>query len=127
MQINCFLVWLFAYIFALLIGHCVVELVIKWMREGEGKGKVRKAVKPWKSGLIERLIFVPVVAFKPDAFLILGGWIGLKMAANWNRDRDSKNKNLPMFAISGLYGNLISMVFAYGGGMIIHVYGCIPH
>src|SRR5262245_22683392 len=43
------------------------------------------------TGLIERLVFTPVVWFDPsNAVLAMGAWITLKMAANWNKDAPSK-------------------------------------
>jgi hypothetical protein len=46
-----------------------------------------KGVPPGLTGRTERLIFTSLIIVRPDAVLLAtGGWLGLKMAANWNRD-----------------------------------------
>jgi hypothetical protein len=50
------------------------------------------------------------------------GWIGMKMATNWAwwmKDDQKREKLLPLVP-SGFIGSLISMGFAYLGGLICH-------
>lgn len=73
------------------------------------------------TGAIERLIFTVVVVFDPvTAAVGMAGWLGLKMAAKWNRDApngsgDEWGSGAFLAALTGL----ISMFIAGVGGYFI--------
>ena len=77
-------------------------------------------------GLIEQLVFVPLVALSPNVSGVLPvmmGWIGIKMAAGWARtakldEKDEAWRKWKSEAFISLFGSLLSMAFAFGGGLI---------
>jgi hypothetical protein len=82
-----------------------------------------KRTSPWLTGLLERIFFTLAVAMNaPGVLPAMITWLGLKLAANWNRTRTiTKNEEVTIknYAFAALVTGLLSMLFAYVGGLII--------
>jgi hypothetical protein len=71
------------------------------------------------TGMVERLFFTVLVAMDASGVpTAMVAWIGVKMAANWNRPGRGDSSEVRVWAISALLAGLISMLFAYIGGWI---------
>ena len=81
------------------------------------------------TGFIERSAFTALMLWSPEgAILGMGGWLGLKMAATWNRDialeyddpvRTREDKLFwASHAFLSLQTGFVSMVFAAAGGAL---------
>src|SRR5262249_12515122 len=82
----------------------------------------KRAFRPgWSSivtGVVERLVFTPVVTVAPaEAVTAMGAWLALKMAASWQRAPQGISE-VPWSARAflGLQTGLLSMAFAALGG-----------
>lgn len=84
-------------------------------RTGEG-------VPPWIVGAFERtLAFIVGIAAHPNAAWILAGWLGAKLALNWQRPilaRATKKQRLEfrVYGISALMAGVLSVGIGYYGG-----------
>lgn len=78
-----------------------------------------KRVPPWLTGIIERLAFTILVAMGvQDVVTAMLAWIALKLATNWNHASVSGPHSRTQGLLALLAG-LISMVFAFVGGLVI--------
>jgi len=107
--------------------------MLKWMRGENKRPDSKYRVPSWKTGFAERTLFFFVTIVLPGKVITyMGVWMGLKMAANWNRrsvkytDNEEEQDKISMFSISALFGNVASLAFAFIGGEIVLVYGCWP-
>jgi len=96
---------------------------LNWAVE-EHDEKLLKAEKPnvpsCLTGYIERFIFTVVIALVGTANLLsvgglMGGWLGLKLAANWQQKKSDFARARGILA---LINGLTSMFFAFLGGLI---------
>jgi hypothetical protein len=72
---------------------------------------------PCLLGVIERVVFTLVAAYQFTAVPVaMAAWLGLKMAAVWNRRPESVGQS--MGAIRALLLGLVSLLFAALGGRI---------
>jgi hypothetical protein len=109
-----------------------VELVRAVTRVRKRAGR---RVPGWLIGPTERIFFIVFVAINPQVALPgMLAWIGLKIAANWNRPRPPRSGphrtgfdrleeerdrlDVVAHALIALAGGLISMLFALAGGLI---------
>lgn len=119
------------YGWSLGIGGIVVSLAHGSLKNDlpkvEGEPEPEKRIPGWYTGLIERLIFTSfVIVAASAAFPALGGWLALKMAANWNKGLPPKDADKARaegsiwnrHAFLGLLSGLISMAFAWSGGVL---------
>jgi hypothetical protein len=93
-----------------------------------GEPEPKKDIPGWYTGLVERVIFTAFTLVQPGAALpAMGGWLGLKMAANWNKGLPAHpNPARARAAASiwnrhaflGLLSGLMSMAFAWSGGLL---------
>ena len=88
------------------------------------KDPKEKQVPYWITGPAERLFFTIVVAFNiPGAAVAMVGWITLKMISSRPyREKRAESVGISPalpFEMAGLLGNLLSMLFALVGGLII--------
>ncbi|MDD2098944.1 hypothetical protein [Pseudomonas putida] len=97
----------------------------------EAKGELR-GVPPALTGLIERLFFTVLVAFNVAGVVAaMVGWMALKLATNWNLKFWEQTPSARLFGFSALLAGLISMLFAFLGGLIVkrelwsHFVSCI--
>jgi hypothetical protein len=79
-----------------------------------------RQIPAYITGPTERLFFTLLVAFDiSGAAVAMVAWIGLKMATSKSfRNREESESVFP-FELTGLLGNLTSMLFALAGGVII--------
>ncbi len=83
-------------------------------------------VPAWLTGIVERAFFTFLVAFGVQAVApAMVGWLALKLASNWNHPATPNKRTTRANAFLALLAGLISMGFAYVGGLIcfgtIHV------
>jgi hypothetical protein len=81
-------------------------------------------VPPWLTGLVERFVFFLLVAFDmPATPVTMMAWLGIKMAANWNRsdstppDEEAETMRAQGATAAAVLG-LLSMGFALIGGLL---------
>ncbi len=131
--------WIIGFSFALIIGHTVIWTLVKvgrwWIFYGNhlapqtGPTRTRpraRPLPPWLVGIVERSLFTLYVALSPSVgstILIMAAWVGIKMATGWARssklgENDEVWLRWKSAAFISLFGNILSMVFALGGGMI---------
>ncbi|WP_157719519.1 hypothetical protein [Pseudomonas oryzae] len=73
---------------------------------------------PWLTGMTERLFFTVLVAFAvSDVATTMVAWLALKLATNWHRFQDDSTARY--FGFSALLAGLVSMLFAFLGGLIV--------
>jgi hypothetical protein len=113
--------WIIGLLFSLLIGQLVVWLFLKWLQRWLGKtpsDKGGKHVPAWITGGVERIFFTVLVGLDALAVpALMLGWLGLKMATNWNSPV-FKDPEMRPFAIRALLAGLVSMLFAFLGGLL---------
>lgn len=130
--------WVEGLFFALFIGTFVVALLVMALRRlGEVPNPIGFNIKArlfgFITGIFERGFFLGVAVAEPLAALAFGpAWMGLKLAANWNRagrveafdwpegtTEEVKTERLARGAFSALFGSLFSISFGIGGGLIV--------
>ncbi len=119
--------WLIGLTFSVVGGGLVtwafLKILRKWMRlppkpKTDGK-KAPRGVPPFVTGAVERLFFSILVAFSVEGFAAaMVAWIALKLATNWNRDFWKKTSSARLYGFSALLAGLVSMLFAFLGGLI---------
>jgi hypothetical protein len=109
---------------ALAIGHGVLRWLHRWLHDQIGIQDEDKPVQPWLTGLIERFVFFLMVAFEmPATPVTMMAWLGIKMAASWNRsvsttpDEEAETKEA-QGAMAAVVLGLLSMGFALIGGLL---------
>ena len=117
--------WTFGLLFSLVGGGITTWAFLKILRWWLGvppKPRLSdgsKGVPPWVTGAVERLFFTVLIGFDvPAAPAAMIGWLALKLATNWNHPDWKEKPNARTFALSALLGGLISMLFAFLGGLI---------
>jgi hypothetical protein len=73
------------------------------------------------TGIVERLIFTAFVIIAPkDTILAMGGWLTLKMAASWQREKPSGTGHYRWIssAFVALQTGFVSMALAAAGGLL---------
>ena len=130
--------WFVGFTFSIGVGYVVVGSFVKrWRYFIRDRKNILKDDQPstfrgipgWMVGLTEQLVFVPMVALSSNVYGVLpvmGIWIGIKMATGWARTAklDEMNKAWREWkteAFVSLFGNILSMAFALGGGMICKI------
>jgi hypothetical protein len=97
--------------------------------------QVEKRVNRARTGKVERFIFTFITMAAPGlALAAMGGWLTLKMAAQWNKDifpkDDDKYMHAKMlwnrYAFLGLLAGLVSMFCAGAGGVVARLIMGLP-
>lgn len=118
--------WIVGLTFSLIVGWIItrlfLELLRKAMKLGEKPETTKKPIflsaPPWLTGMTERLFFTVLVAFgTSDVATTMVAWLGLKLATNWHRFKG--NTVARYFGFSALLAGLVSMLFAFLGGLIV--------
>ncbi len=127
--------WLVGLGFSLGVGHVVVGQFLKRLRHymkleaKPGQGPETQLVPLWLFGVGERFFFTLAVAFNISGTSVaMIAWLGLKLAANWNRPgREATQEELGpqesvlqvvRWSLSATIAGLLSMTFALLGGLI---------
>ena len=111
--------WLIGLALSLVVGGWVTGFFVGWIRNcwvSELSSDTATGIPAWLVGVIERLFFTIVVAFDISSSAIaMVAWISVKMLTGWNRQGA---KSTADGALSGLLGDVVSMLFALVGGLI---------
>ena len=119
--------WFIGLTFSVLGGWPVTWLFLKLLRKAmrlpekpKPKGKnAPRGVPAILTGMIERLFFTVLVAFNVAGVAVaMIAWIALKLATNWNRNYWKKTSSARLYGFSALLAGLVSMLFAFLGGLI---------
>jgi hypothetical protein len=119
------LIGLIAIFLWTLWGGCVaVEFFIRFtstvinLPEKPNPGLPR--IPPGLTGVIERLVFLMLVATRlEDIGSAMMGWLAIKLASNWQRYNPENEPSAPMRALLAALAGLISLAFAYLGGVLL--------
>ena len=122
----------FGLIITLGIGHGVIKLIHTWLHDRiKPPRPVGEGVPAGFTGFVERAGFFLFVVFDmPGITVSMMVWLGIKMAANWNRpglvpsDDSDAGARRARGAIAAAVLGLLSMGFALVGGLICR--GAIP-
>ncbi|MEX2163826.1 MAG: hypothetical protein WD823_06245 [Sulfuricaulis sp.] len=92
-------------------------------QEKKDKKKKQPNVPSCLTGFIERFIFTAIIGIAGTASLpyvggLMGGWLGLKLAANWQQRHDDFARARGILA---LINGLVSLFFALVGGLITNL------
>ena len=122
-------------VWSIVIGDLVVRKFHEWQKSLLDPEPVTvPKVLPRTTGNVERFIFTLLAVAQPGAALAaMGGWLGLKMAAHWNKavppvDKDNAAREQMVrnsHAVLGLLSGLISMAFAASGGAFAQFLICL--
>lgn len=123
---------------SLLIGLVVVHYFHDWLTKklpAITEAQPEIGIPAGITGLIERLGFTLLVIVQPEAApTAMMGWLGLKMAANWNKDmtpvdgEDAKARKTDWnrHAFAAILAGFVSMGFAWIGGMLARFIMGVP-
>jgi hypothetical protein len=116
--------FLIGLLFALVLGHFVVEWFINWVRTKSG-------VEPRRTnnidnrivGLFERtLAFALAFANFPGTYAVLIAWMAAKLALNWKRppskESSKAERERRVYGISALMAGTLSLSIGVIGGII---------
>jgi hypothetical protein len=119
--------WIVGLVVSLGVGGLVVWLFLCVLRRSLGlrckPPRADPGVPGWLTGFVERLFFTILVGVDvtgASTVAIAGlmlGWMGLKLASNWNRP-EQKDPIIRVYAFCALLAGLLSMLFAFVGGWI---------
>lgn len=115
--------WVAGLLFAVIVGGVVTPLFLYTVRGLLGLGSKPKEnikrVPPWLTGFVERFVFTVLVGLEvAGAATAMIGWLGIKLAANWNRkDMENVAQSRP-FSFTALLAGLVSLMFAALGGAV---------
>ena len=117
--------WTIGLVISLFVGGVVVWLFLFVLRRSLGlpakppRGDAKVAGVPgWLTGFVERLFFTILVGVDvAGVSTAMLGWIGLKLASNWNRSEQT-DPPTRVYAFSALLAGLLSMLFSFFGGWI---------
>src|SRR6266849_969211 len=118
--------WTIGLLFSLVIGNIVTWLFLKclrcWMGAPEPKPRLTagsKGVPSWLTGMVERGFFTPLIALDVSGVsTAMIGWLAVKLATNWNHPDWKEKRDTRTYAFSALLGGLVSMLFAFVGGLV---------
>jgi hypothetical protein len=113
--------WTLGLSFSVFIGAALIRLFF-YILEKLWLGptpKDRNHIPAWLTGMVERLFFTVLVGGSSDPSnvpVLMFGWIGAKLAANWSNPRFQPYPKARAFTIRALLAGLLSMLFALIGG-----------
>lgn len=113
--------WVLGLVFSLFVGGIVAWLFLKVLRGtlGQVPQLSGKGIPSWLTGGVERLFFTVLIGLDvsgvPTAMV---GWLALKLATDWNHPDWKEKPEARTFAFSALLGGLVSMLFAFIGGLV---------
>jgi hypothetical protein len=109
------------------IGHVIVSKFHRWLTHllGVPRDLDANRTPPGLTGFLERLFFTIAVAVNAsDALTAMMAWLALKLAANWQSRTDIPGAEIKKnYTFSAIVTGLLSMLFAYIGGLVICHHG----
>lgn len=116
--------WIIGLFISLVVGQLVTWMFLKLLRSWLAIDKTLissdgRHVPAWLTGTVERLFFTVLVCF--DVGVIspaIMGWLALKLATNFNHPVWNKEPRMRTLALSALLAGLVSMLFAFLGGLV---------
>ncbi len=103
-----------------IVGWSFLKFIRSERRLGAKPPTDADKVKPWLTGFIERTAFTSLVVMgMPGIGTVMMAWLGLKLATNWNHPDFQNNPKARSHAFAALLAGLISMLFAYAGGVYV--------
>ncbi len=126
-----FIRWSIGILVSLLVGHYATrnfrDLRNKHIRnvckynealQKQDEQSINSDLLPLVTGLIERTFFTLVIAFDVSGGAVaMMGWLGAKMAINWNRQPGESPVNRA-FSMTALQAGIVSLMFSLVGGLI---------
>jgi hypothetical protein len=118
-------VLLLGFAISCVLGHFVVKSFLGWLshRLEVPRDPNAKRTPPWLTGFLERVFFTIAVAVNATGVLpAMIAWLVLKLAANWQYREDIKDNNSvnrTNYKFTAILAGLLSMLFAYIGGLAI--------
>jgi hypothetical protein len=114
--------WTIGLLFSLVIGHFVIEVSLNFLRSLLSVPR-RKGIPAWLIGALEKLFFTIMIGVRDvelssDIPMAMITWLGLKLAANWNREEHELKDDRRAGAVSAMLAGLVSMLFAFIGGLL---------
>ena len=131
--------WLAGLLFSVVVGFLVTPVVQRGvdayarLPERDDSAEFIRRIPPNLTGTIERILFTCLVAFNVSGWLAaMIGWMGVKMAANWNSAeaanfgtaRDVTPREIISRRFSAIITGTASLTIAAIGGLIWR--GMIP-
>ena len=117
--------WALGLIISVGLGQIVTKAFLDWLRKSSDLGEKPgdqpspKRLPSWILGATERSAFTIFVAATPSAAVApMIGWLALKLATNWNHPSWKTHPDIRTWAMTALLAGLVSMVFAFVGGLV---------
>lgn len=121
-------------LFAIGVGHVCVKYPLDYLRKKMGglekpsrrvrlpafNNPLQVEVPPPLTGSIERVFFTVLVGSSVDGYpTAMMAWLALKLASNWNHKDMEGKPGARAFALTALLAGLVSLLFAFWGGVIV--------
>jgi len=122
MMPHTFAVWGLGFTISCGIGHFAVKIFLWWLSNLLDVRRDDDATRtpPWLTGLLERCFFTLAVAVNAAGVVpAMMTWLVLKLAANWQYRENLKDPDKTNYKFSAIVTGLLSMLFAYIGGLVI--------
>jgi hypothetical protein len=121
-MLHLLVVWGLGFTISCGVGHFAVAIFLRWLsgllevpRDDDAK-----RTPPWLTGLLERIFFTLAVAVNATGVLpAMIAWLALKLVANWQHRENLKDPAKTNYKFSAIVSGLLSMLFAYIGGLVI--------
>jgi hypothetical protein len=117
-------VWILGFGISCVLGHFVVGKFHEWLcgHLDVRRDPTEKRTPPWLTGLLERVFFTLAVAMNATGVVpAMMTWLIAKLAANWQYRGDiPSERDKANYKFSAIIVGLLSMLFAYVGGVLIN-------
>ena len=121
-----FFLFIAGVVFALGLGHVVVDWFLTWVRNKSDPSTpvyYQAGVPNWITGVFERLFAFVLVFFNvPGTYVLLIAWMGAKLALNWKKQTftglSDADRMVRVYGISALMAGTLSLGFGVIGGLI---------
>jgi hypothetical protein len=112
-----------AYLVACFAGHLVVAVLLYGMRRATLKRRPEFSdlweLSVFFIGVTERAVALTLVLWAPPYLpTFIGGWVALKFALGWQRER--KTSEALTASMLALIGNVLSFAIAIGVGVVLN-------
>ena len=112
--------WVIGLAVSVIAGGIFTWLFLKGLRwQFDVPSNQPKGIPSWLTGVVERIFFTVIIGLGvQDVPTTMIAWLGVKLAANWNHPDWQDKPNARTFAFAALLAGLVSMLFAFIGGLI---------